>query len=158
VFCLPVPPLAPNSDRPVTRETSILRFCTFADGGFTNPSRVQAGECATCLLQHRITQFLCPNLSELASRVRDSCDRGDWSATKSRKVLVCSPQTGIPTQRPIRRVVERVLAFRVDPPVKTSNAFVGYYLDCYCSCMDMLCAESARFYRRLLSDGPSTIS
>ena len=38
-----------------------------------------------------ITQFLCPNLSELASRVRDSCDRGDWSATKSRKVLVCSP-------------------------------------------------------------------
>src|SRR6478736_4922652 len=79
-------------------------------------------------------------------------------ATKSRKVLVCSPQTGIPTHRPIRRVVERVLAFRVDPPVKTSNAFVGYYLDCYRSCMDMLCAESARFYRRLLSDGRSTIS
>ena len=43
----------------------------------------------------RIAQFLCPNLSELASRVRDSCDRGDWSGTKSRKVLVCSPQTGI---------------------------------------------------------------
>ena len=74
------------------------------------------------------------------------------------RVLVCSPQTGIPTHRPIRRVVERVLAFRVDPPVKTSNAFVGYYLDCYRSCMDMLCAESARFYRRLLSDGRSTIS
>src|SRR6478752_4162814 len=79
-------------------------------------------------------------------------------ATKSRKVLVCSPQTGLSTHRPLRRVVERVLAFKVDPPVKTSNAFVGYYLDCYRSRMDMLCAKSARFYRRLLSDGRSTIS
>lgn len=43
---------------------------------------------------------------------------------------------------------------------KTSDAFafVGYYLDRYRSRTHMLCAQSARSYRRLLSDGPSKIS
>jgi hypothetical protein len=100
---------------------------------------------------------ICPNyaLARARDRIVVTEATGVPQSRESSGVLT---QTGIPTHRPIRRVVERVLAFRVDPPVKTSNFFVGYYLDRYRSCMDMLCAESARFYRRLLSDGRSTIS